>query len=336
MVHSKLTIGIPTLNRREMVCRLVESCLSQTQLPYEVIVSDDASVDGSFKALSSISHVNLKLIGQETRVGMVSNWNACLDACRSEWFVLLSDDDVIDANFVESIEMALRDCTDVDLLIVRCRIDDRVSLQNIVNLPPISYSGKISFIDDIFPSWCKHEFALPLAGFVFNTRTLKQRGGFSSRLPFAADTDTWIPIAFQGQCAFWHHAIASYVIHRGMTTRTFDVETLLADSISVRTLLLEEVAKLDVSEHKKTDLKALIDLHLKRGFGTLMILAARAKAKKLRLLLIWLRYRRAIPGYGLSALSIGAVLVPQPLIHAIGWPYRKWAEYQRKRIRPKR
>jgi len=331
-MSSSLTIGIPTINRSTMVERLTKQCLSQTVLPFEVIVSDDHSSDDTFVKLAALSHPRLRILRQSPQLGMVANWNACLNECKSDWFVLLSDDDMIDSNFVESIEQVLKNTQDIDLLIVRCRIEDQVSHQHILNHPPIFHSGKVNFLEDIFPAWCEHLFALPLAGFIFNTRVLRKKGGFSSRLPFAADTDTWIPIAFQGQCAFWHHAIADYVIHKGMTTRTFDVETLLTDSIAIKNLLLEETAKLAISEERRKYLRTLINLHLKRGFGTLMILSARAKAKKKRLLLIWLRYWHQLPGYGISILSVGAILVPEPLIHAVGWPYRQWIKFKRQSL----
>ena len=43
----KISVVIPAYNRKETIIRCLQSVLGQTVLPYEVIVVDDGSVDGT-------------------------------------------------------------------------------------------------------------------------------------------------------------------------------------------------------------------------------------------------------------------------------------------------
>src|SRR5690349_14359184 len=113
MTEADITIGIPTLNRAELVEPLVRSCLSQTQSPLQIVVSDNASSDDTLARLAVIKDSRLKVICQSTNIGMIGNWNACLNESEGEWFVLLSDDDQIDPDYVENFRSAIALAADV-------------------------------------------------------------------------------------------------------------------------------------------------------------------------------------------------------------------------------
>lgn len=327
---SHLTIGIPTLNRAQLVCSLVERCLAQSVAPFGVVVSDDASDDGTFEDLQKYSADNLKLMRQAPRLGMINNWNACLDACQSEWFMLLSDDDMIGVNFVELFEVALKLQPDADIVVMRGRIVDKITGEINENYPPVKSLSVVNFARDILPAWLDYSFALPFASMVFRTDTLRARGGFSKKLPYAADVATWLPIAMNGRAVFVPDSAFDCVVHTGMATRTFDITTLIDDAVKLTDMVRNEAAQarfVDSGLTRKLD--ALADVYLRNIFGHLMIASARSGASKRRLALAWVRRARSLPMLGLGPLSLGAVFVPQSLIQMIGWPYRRWVSWKR-------
>lgn len=332
MKPANLTIGIPTLNRGALVAELVRSCLSQTRLPLRIVVSDNASEDDTAERLGKLSHESLKVVRQSRNIGMVGNWNACLQEAEGDWFVLLSDDDLIDPDFVASVESAVAAAPDADLLIMRCRVLDRSTGEKEENSPPVWSRGNVEVFDEIIPAWLDGRFTLPFAGMIFRRSTLEARGGFSDALPFAADVATWLPIAADGQCAFWPDAKVTYVLHNSMTTWTFPITKLVQDIVSIEELLLREIAKSTrLSDETKARVRALSRGHVYKSFGNIMIQTARRGARKRNLLRAWVQYASRLPLFGFSPLSVGALLVPSRLIPLVGAPYRAFIGWQERR-----
>lgn len=87
----QLTIAIPTYNRQARVAALVDGIRAQMLPGDELIVSDDASGDGTADRLAAVPGVTVHR--HPTRLGMVGNWNFCLTAGRNDWVCLAHDDD---------------------------------------------------------------------------------------------------------------------------------------------------------------------------------------------------------------------------------------------------
>lgn len=103
-----MTIGIPTYNRAETVERAVRSALEQDHDAIEVVVSDDASTDGSAAVLRELAagDSRVRYLRQEANIGHARNFQAVLEAASGEYFMWLSDDDWIDPSYVSAcVEM---------------------------------------------------------------------------------------------------------------------------------------------------------------------------------------------------------------------------------------
>jgi glycosyltransferase involved in cell wall biosynthesis len=102
-VAGRVTIGIPTYKRPELVLRAIRRALDQTYRDIEVIVSDNASNDGTAAQIQAISDPRLKLIQQTTNIGLGGNFNACLHAATGELFLLCPDDDQLEPTAIEKL-----------------------------------------------------------------------------------------------------------------------------------------------------------------------------------------------------------------------------------------
>jgi glycosyltransferase involved in cell wall biosynthesis len=91
----RLSIIIPTYNRVHYLKQALESALSQDCDEYEVVVSDNASTDGTLELLQQYSnHSIVRYFRNTTNIGMVSNWRrAVFELARGDWFIIISDDD---------------------------------------------------------------------------------------------------------------------------------------------------------------------------------------------------------------------------------------------------
>lgn len=105
----KVTIGLPTFNRRSYLAAALDSARAQTYSNLEIIVSDNASNDGTWDYLQSIDDPRLVLRRNATNIGGVANLNACLGTAAGELFLLLSDDDLLDPEAIEELSLPFRE-----------------------------------------------------------------------------------------------------------------------------------------------------------------------------------------------------------------------------------
>lgn len=106
-----VSIGIPTYNRAALLPRSLRSALDQSHSHIEVIVSDNASSDGTEAACRGFVAADrrVRYIRQEQNVGPTRNFNAVLEAARGEYFMWLADDDWLDADYVARCLVVLGD-----------------------------------------------------------------------------------------------------------------------------------------------------------------------------------------------------------------------------------
>lgn len=102
-IPGRVSIGIPTRNRANYVMRALRSVLAQTYRDVEVVVSDNASTDGTVQRLEEIVDPRIVFLKQENNIGMVANFNTCLTAATGEFVLMLSDDDLLEKDAVEKL-----------------------------------------------------------------------------------------------------------------------------------------------------------------------------------------------------------------------------------------
>lgn len=90
-----VSVCIPTHERREMLAEALRSVLSQATEDVEIVVSDNASADGTADMVAALGDPRVRLLRQERDVGSVENHNACVRAARGTWILFLHDDDLL-------------------------------------------------------------------------------------------------------------------------------------------------------------------------------------------------------------------------------------------------
>ncbi|MGJ8677698.1 MAG: glycosyltransferase family 2 protein [Akkermansiaceae bacterium] len=89
-VTYRISLVIPTYNRKDKVVRAVQSALAQTYPPYEILVIDDGSSDGTRELLENRS--DIRYIYKENG-GVSSARNLGIQESAGEWIAFLDSDD---------------------------------------------------------------------------------------------------------------------------------------------------------------------------------------------------------------------------------------------------
>lgn len=103
----KITFSIPTYKRERTLIETIESILFQDlKYEYDIIIVDNNPERGDVTELALEQYKNFKNIRyykNNQNVGMAGNWNKCFLLPKSEWVVLLHDDDMIRPDYLNNI-----------------------------------------------------------------------------------------------------------------------------------------------------------------------------------------------------------------------------------------
>ena len=171
------TISIPTYNRADGYLReTLASAVAQDYQDLEIMISDNASVDNTEEVVRSFDDPRIRYVKHEANIGHAGNFDFCVTGARGHYVLVLHDDDVIDADFIQTCADAVGDRLDYGMLRTGVRIIDDVGglLEEHPN------KSKSSTAEDFALEWFSGELALYMCNTVFNRQKVIDVGGFRS------------------------------------------------------------------------------------------------------------------------------------------------------------
>jgi glycosyltransferase involved in cell wall biosynthesis len=180
MKHESLplvTIAIPTYNRAGSYLPVALNAARAQNYPrLEIIVADNASSDDTAAFMQGISDSRLRYLRHQVNIGANRNYNYCLSKACGDYFLLLHDDDAIDADFVEVCMEAAQHTVRPGIIRTGVRvIDARGETQReIANRTDNSSLGRF------YCSWFASQTCWYLVNTLFHTAQLRAEGGFHS------------------------------------------------------------------------------------------------------------------------------------------------------------
>jgi len=107
----KISVLLPTYNYARFLPSAIESILAQTFRDFELIIADDASPDHTAGILAHYAAVDARIRPHfhRSNLGMVRNWNWCLQQARGDYIKFLFADDLLAAPNALAQQAALLD-----------------------------------------------------------------------------------------------------------------------------------------------------------------------------------------------------------------------------------
>jgi len=101
----EVTVGLPVYNGAEFIEQALEGLLGQTYRNFTLLISDNASTDGTWEILQAWAARDDRIVlhRQETNIDMVPNFRYVLDQADTEYFMWHSYDDWREPNFLEEL-----------------------------------------------------------------------------------------------------------------------------------------------------------------------------------------------------------------------------------------
>ena len=109
-----VSVGLAVRNRAEVVGRCIESILSQDFPDLELVISDNASDDGTETLVDDYAQADRRVRASvnEVNIGLHENMNRVLELSRGEFFRWISSDDWLEPSCLTECVRALRDHED--------------------------------------------------------------------------------------------------------------------------------------------------------------------------------------------------------------------------------
>jgi glycosyltransferase involved in cell wall biosynthesis len=224
-MQPKVTVYIPTHNRKKLLLRAVNSVLNQTYKNIEIIVSDDGSSDGTQAALHHlILDKKIRYVRTEIPKGACHTRNLAIKHAEGTYITGLDDDDYFTLdrikNFVDNLS------PDYQVYSSSYTIKEQFT-----SIDQCHFIGEIT-ANDILES-------NKIGNQVFTkTDHLRSVGGFDENLPAWQDYDLWIRL------------IKKYGACKKLEESTYIVDkSHLHERISTNLIKVDQAYNLFISKH---------------------------------------------------------------------------------------
>lgn len=229
MVKPKVSILIPTYNGAAYLSECIESVLAQTYQDWELLILDDCSSDDTIKIAQSYARRDPRLSVEfnPKNLGLVGNWNRCVQLAKGEWIKFVFQDDWIEPECLE----AMLDASTLNNSIVACQRNfafgedvSESTQQDYLNLPTLSLlfpdAGMISaeaysaaVVDQLDVNFVGEPTAVMLHRSVF-----EKFGHFNPALIQLCDFEFWTRIAVHTGIAYVPRPLATFRVHKDSTS----------------------------------------------------------------------------------------------------------------------
>ncbi|NUZ05154.1 glycosyltransferase family 2 protein [Piscinibacter koreensis] len=251
MIAPQVSICLPLYNGERYLQECLDSVTGQTFGDVEIILIDDGSTDGTLDIAERFARLDsrVRLLRNTANLGLVGNWNRCLDVARGTWIKYVFQDDVLDPACIA----ALYEAAHGDALLVAC---ERSFLfeDGTASATRDSYERHAKQIHALFAGghlsaealqrfaieqFCVNPLGEPTSVMV-HTRAFERFGRFNPDFVSLCDLEFWLRVGVNSGATVVPRSLASFRVHGAATSAINLAERLYRNTTLDPLLLLHE------------------------------------------------------------------------------------------------
>lgn len=211
-----VSICIPAREAIPFLRRAIESVLAQTFSDWELVVSDNGSLDDTAALARSFGDPRIRVLRQPKDIGMVPNFQKSFEAARGTWVLFLPCDDIILPDGVRLLHERAASADSAVFAFGGVEFFDESDRPRGRFLPP--FPERIPGED--YLRWCLREGLNPthLAACLVRRRALDEAGGLDPDSGTFFDWNTYLRLAARGDAACVRNVVARVCFHPGSET----------------------------------------------------------------------------------------------------------------------
>ena len=212
MNNPKISVCIPVYNGADYIRDAINSVLSQDFSDFELLIIDNHSTDNTINVVKEFNDTRIKLIINESNIGLIPNWNKAIEMATGLYIKILPADDFIYPGCLK------KQCSILD-----ADLEEKISMvcarRNIVDT-----SGKILFNRGVSKKNCLISGIKAInkntrsggniigeAGAVmFRKRIIEKTGLFNSDIFYVLDLDLWYKILLFGNLYVFSDILSAF------------------------------------------------------------------------------------------------------------------------------
>lgn len=99
----EVSVCIPTYNGGQYLRECLDSVITQTYHNIEILIMDDGSSDDTLEICNhyAAEDERIKIIKNDKNLGLVQNWNKCIEYASNDWIKFVFQDDILHSYCIE-------------------------------------------------------------------------------------------------------------------------------------------------------------------------------------------------------------------------------------------
>ncbi len=212
-----VSICIPTYNQERFLKETIESAIRQSFVNFEVIVVDDCSTDSTAEIARNYAFLDsrIRFLANSANLGMVPNWNRCLELARGIYIKFLFGDDLLTSpDTLKRMVEILDGDRGVSLIASARNIVDEDSqiLEAVAEFPDGVRIGGKELISRCLDSIIDLHNPIGEPSVVMFRKSEASRG-FNTRYHQLVDLEMWFHLLEQGNFAFIGEPLCAFRSH---------------------------------------------------------------------------------------------------------------------------
>ena len=197
----RISVVIPLYNKRSSVLRALDSVLSQTFQPEEIIVVNDGSTDGSEELVIELNYPKVRLINQ-LNGGVSAARNRGIKEANGDWIAFLDADDEWKPGYLEIIYLLNISYPTCNILATKYILQDFNGIQKEIILNKVTFSGAHGIMENYFEVASCSNPPICSNSLVVRKIALNDINGFQPGIESGEDLLTWARLAASNKIAY--------------------------------------------------------------------------------------------------------------------------------------
>lgn len=221
-MNDLVSVCVPTYNGVRYLKESLECIVNQTYQNLEILIVDDQSTDGTLSVASEFEKqdARVKVLKNSKNLGLVGNWNKCIEEASGEWVKLHFQDDLMEPETVEEmltvahefeVEFVLSDRKYIFEGKRKNHFDNLRRLSNHYNEKTLLEAVKLGSL--VKKIGIDHNFmGEPILGLV-SKKLFERYGDYDEQLKQIVDLEYWLRLGLNTRFVFIPKHLHTFRVH---------------------------------------------------------------------------------------------------------------------------
>lgn len=209
----KISVVIPLFNKRKTILNTLDSVFRQTYPPFEIVIINDGSTDGSEKLVYESKNPILKIFNQPNK-GVSAARNEGINKSNGDWIAFLDADDIWKDNYLETISFLHTSFPECEVLATSYEFESYNGVKKASVVKRLMFKNDYGILKNYFEVASCSNPPLWTSALVVKKSALLDIGGFPSGVNAGEDLITWAKLAVKYKIAYSNKILAVFVLDR--------------------------------------------------------------------------------------------------------------------------